>query len=60
MRKIIDNAYVSRLPNRVSNSTINLISNATFLRYMQDVDFHFDMPGVVTRLQDVGGAYHPL
>ncbi|KAI1712156.1 carboxylesterase family domain-containing protein [Ditylenchus destructor] len=53
VRKVIESAYVARLPVKVSNSTIDLISNATFLRYMEDVDFKvYDMPGVVTRLQD--------
>lgn len=53
VRKIIETAYVSRLPSKVANSTIDLVSNATFLRYMNDMDFHYDMPGVVSRLQDV-------
>uniref|UniRef100_A0A915E1J9 Carboxylesterase type B domain-containing protein n=1 Tax=Ditylenchus dipsaci TaxID=166011 RepID=A0A915E1J9_9BILA len=53
VRKIIESAYVARLPGKVSNATVDLISNATFLRYMNDVDFHFDMPGVVIRLQDL-------
>ncbi|KAI1724105.1 carboxylesterase family domain-containing protein [Ditylenchus destructor] len=54
VRKVIESAYIARLPIKVSNSTIDLISNATFLRYMEDVDFKvYDMPGVVTRLQDL-------
>lgn len=53
VRKLIENSYAARLPHKISNATINLISNATFLRYMQDVDFNYDMPGVVARLQDV-------
>lgn len=53
VRKIIESAYLARLPNKVSNSTIDLITNTTLLRYMQDINFHYDMPGVVIRLQDV-------
>jgi hypothetical protein len=53
VHKLIETSFVARLPYKVSNATINLISNATFLRYMEDVDFNFDMPGVVARLQDV-------
>lgn len=45
VRKLIESSFVARLPYKVSNATINLISNATFLRYMEDVDFNFDMPG---------------
>ncbi|CAD5228856.1 unnamed protein product [Bursaphelenchus okinawaensis] len=53
VKKLVYNSYASRLPAKVPNATLNLISNATFLRYMQDVDFNFDMPGVVARLQDL-------
>lgn len=53
VRKIIESTYSACLSNKISNATIDLISNASFLRYMQDVDFYYDMPGVVVRLQDV-------
>jgi hypothetical protein len=51
VRKIVENAFANTLTHRMTNSTIDLVANATFLRYMQDVEFGFDMPGVVTRLQ---------
>jgi hypothetical protein len=38
VRKLIVNSYAARLSHKITNATINLISNATFLRYMQDVD----------------------
>lgn len=41
VRKLIENSYAARLPHKISNATINLISNASFLRYMQDVDFNY-------------------
>ncbi|KAI6210836.1 Hydrolase [Aphelenchoides besseyi] len=53
VRKLIETSYSARLSHKITNATINLISNATFLRYMQDVDFYFDMPGVVSRLQEL-------
>ncbi|KAI6244222.1 Hydrolase [Aphelenchoides fujianensis] len=53
VRKLIETSYAARLPYKITNATINLIANATFLRYMQDVDFFYDMPGVVSRLQDL-------
>ena len=53
VRKIVENAFGNTLTHRMTNSTIDLVANATFLRYMQDVEFGFDMPGVVTRLQVV-------
>jgi hypothetical protein len=55
VRKIVENAFANTLPHRMSNSTVDLVANATFLRYMQDVEFGYDMPGVVARLQDLGG-----
>ncbi|CAK5091217.1 unnamed protein product [Meloidogyne enterolobii] len=35
VRKIVENAFAETLSHRISNSTIDLISNATFLRYIQ-------------------------
>ena len=54
VRKVIESAFIARLPTKVTNNTIDLISNATFLRYMEDVDFSYSMPEVVKRLQNVG------
>lgn len=53
VRKIVEHAFADTLSHKMTNSTIDLIANATFLRYMQDVEFGFDMPGVVARLQDL-------
>jgi hypothetical protein len=53
VRKLVESSYAARLPHKISNATINLIANSTFMKYMQDVDFNYDMPGVVSRLQDV-------
>lgn len=54
VRKIVESAYVQGLPMKLSNSTIDLISNATYMRYMNDIDFSYEMPEVVYRLQNVG------
>lgn len=35
VRKLIVNSYIPRLSHKISNTTINLISNATFLRYVR-------------------------
>ncbi|KAF7639695.1 COesterase domain-containing protein [Meloidogyne graminicola] len=53
VRKIIENAFAETLSHRISNSTIDLISNATFLRYIQDLEINYEMPTVVGRLQDL-------
>ena len=37
----------------MSNATVDLITNATLLRYMNDVEFAYDLPDVVVRLQDL-------
>uniref|UniRef100_A0A183CF31 COesterase domain-containing protein n=1 Tax=Globodera pallida TaxID=36090 RepID=A0A183CF31_GLOPA len=53
VRRIVENAFANTLTSRMTNSTVDLVANATFLRYMQDVEFAYDMPGVVARLQDL-------
>ncbi|KAL3122269.1 hypothetical protein niasHT_000100 [Heterodera trifolii] len=53
VRRIVENGFANTLSARMTNSTVDLVANATFLRYMQDVDFAYDMPGVVARLQDL-------
>jgi hypothetical protein len=40
----------------VPNATLELITNATMLRYMTDVDFRGELPDVITRLQDLEAA----
>lgn len=53
VRKIVESAYVQGLPMKLSSSNIDLISNATYMRYMNDIDFNYEMPEVVYRLQNV-------
>ena len=53
VRKIIENAFLARLPHKVGNATIELISNATFLRYLEDIHVNYEMPEVVKKLQNV-------
>uniref|UniRef100_A0A914BVG4 Carboxylesterase type B domain-containing protein n=1 Tax=Acrobeloides nanus TaxID=290746 RepID=A0A914BVG4_9BILA len=53
VRKIVESAYVQGLPMKLPNSTIDLISNATYMRYMNDIDFSYEMPEVVYRLQSL-------
>ncbi|KAK0404310.1 hypothetical protein QR680_017390 [Steinernema hermaphroditum] len=53
VRKIIENVFMARLPHRVSNSTIDLISNVTVLRYIDDTKNDLRMPAVVTKLQNL-------
>lgn len=53
VRKIVESAYVASIPIKLTNSTIDLIANATYQRYMNDVNFSYEMPEVVYRLQDV-------
>lgn len=53
VRKVVEGTFVASLPMKLSNSTIDLIANATFQRYMSDIDFTNEMPEVVYRLQNV-------
>uniref|UniRef100_A0A7E4V895 COesterase domain-containing protein n=1 Tax=Panagrellus redivivus TaxID=6233 RepID=A0A7E4V895_PANRE len=53
VRKIIENAYVARLPYKVQNATIDLIANTTYLRYIDDVNINYEMPEIVQRLQNL-------
>jgi hypothetical protein len=53
VRKIVEHAFANTLTHRMTNSTMDLVANATFLRYMRDVEFDYDMPAVVARLQDL-------
>ncbi|TKR80858.1 hypothetical protein L596_014850 [Steinernema carpocapsae] len=53
VRRIIENVFMARLPHRVSNSTIDLISNVTVLRYIDDTKSDLRMPSVVTKLQNL-------
>uniref|UniRef100_A0A914Y6W7 Carboxylesterase type B domain-containing protein n=1 Tax=Panagrolaimus superbus TaxID=310955 RepID=A0A914Y6W7_9BILA len=53
VRKIIENAFLARLPYKVGNATIELISNATFLRYLEDIHINYEMPEVVKKLQNL-------
>lgn len=53
IRKVVDSAYIQSLPVKLTNSTVDLIANASYQRYMNDVNFIFEMPEVVYRLQNV-------
>ncbi|KHN74908.1 Acetylcholinesterase [Toxocara canis] len=53
VRKIINGQYHSSSSHRLHNSTLELIANATFLRYVDTPDADWSLPRIVSRLQDL-------
>lgn len=53
VQRVIENAFLPRLANKVTNATIDLIANATYYRYLEGKDETRLMPNVVKKLQNV-------
>jgi hypothetical protein len=53
VRRVIDVAFHGTTDSWMPNSTLELVTNATYLRYIDNADGRSELPFIVRRLQDV-------